>query len=121
MRCLTPTEVVRLAGGLDPWFRPFVYTAVETGMRWSELVGLRRSAVDLLRHRTAVTEQLVYIGGDRHAGRTGRWVRPQPKTRAGIRSISISRFLAEQLEEQLTARSQPGRDGLVFVNMRGGL
>ncbi|MGH9055060.1 MAG: hypothetical protein ACRDYY_04225 [Acidimicrobiales bacterium] len=29
-------------------------------------------------------------------------------------------FLADQLEEQLSNRSQPGRDGLVFVNMRGG-
>jgi integrase len=120
MRFLTPTEVVHLAEGLDPWFRPFVYTAVKTGMRWSELVGLRRSAVDLLRYSIAVTEQLVYIGGDRHIGRPGRWVRQQPKTRAGIRSISSSKFLAEQLEEQLTTRSQPGRDGLMFVNMRGG-
>src|SRR5262249_15268001 len=27
---------------------------------------------------------------------------------------------AEQLDEQLTARSRPGRGGLVFVDMRGG-
>lgn len=65
-------------------------------------------------------EQLVYIGGSTAEGRAGRWVRQQPKTRAGIRSISISGFLAGQLEEQLANRSQPGRDGLVFVNMRGG-
>jgi hypothetical protein len=63
-------------------------------MRWSELVGLRRSAVHLLRYSIAVTERLVYIGGDRHIGRPGRWVRQQPKTRAGIRSISSSKFLA---------------------------
>jgi integrase len=47
-------------------------------------------------------------------------VRQKPKTRAGVRSISISGFLAQQLEEQLADRSQPGPDGLVFVNMRGG-
>jgi integrase len=117
---LTPAEVITLAEAIDPWFRPFVYTEVETGMRWSELVGLRRSGVDLLRRSIAVTEQLVFIGGDVAAGRRGRWVRQQPKTRAGIRSISISSFLAEQLQEQLSMRSQPGRDGLVFVNMRGG-
>jgi integrase len=119
-RFLTPGEVVALAESIDPWFRALVFTAVETGMRWSELVGLRRSGVDLLRRSISVTEQLVYIGGDSAAGRAGRWVRQKPKTRAGVRSISISAFLAEQLEEQLTNRSQPGRDGLVFVNMRGG-
>ena len=120
VRFLTPTELVALADSIDPWFRPLVYTAAETGMRWSELVGLRRAGVDLLRRSIAVTEQLVYIGGDSDAGRDGRWVRQKPKTRAGIRSISISNFLAERLEEQLANRSQPGRDGLVFVNMRGG-
>jgi integrase len=120
MRFLTPAEVVALADAIDPWFRPLVYTAVETGMRWSELVRLRRSGVDLLRRAIAVTEQLVYIGGDSRAGRSGRWVRQKPKTRAGVRSISVSGFLAEQLEEQLANWSQPDRDGLVFVNMRGG-
>jgi integrase len=89
-------------------------------MRWSELVGLRRYNVDLLRRSIAVTEQLVYIGGSTAQARAGEWVRQRPKTRAGVRSISISDFLAGHLEEQLSARSQPGRDGLVFVNMRGG-
>jgi len=119
MRFLTPAEVVTLAEAMDPWFRPLVYTAVETSMRWSELVGLRRYNVDLLRRSIAVTQQLVYIGGDSSAGRKGEWVRQRPKTKAGVRSVSISDFLAEQLEEQLTDRSQAGRDGLVFVNMRG--
>jgi hypothetical protein len=32
---------VALAGSIDSWFRPLVYTAVETGMRWIELVGPR--------------------------------------------------------------------------------
>lgn len=120
MRFLTPEEVVALANSIDAWFRPMVYTAVETGMRWSELVGLRRSGVDLLRRNIAVTEQLVFIGGSVAEERKGRWVRQRPKTRAGVRSISISAFLARQLEEQMTTRSQPGPDGLVFVNMRGG-
>ncbi|MHB8330385.1 MAG: site-specific integrase [Acidimicrobiales bacterium] len=44
----------------------------------------------------------------------------KPKTRAGTRTISISPFLAEKFAEQLEHRSQPSRDGLVFVNMRGG-
>lgn len=30
VRFLTPQEVVALASSIDPWFRPLVYTAVET-------------------------------------------------------------------------------------------
>jgi integrase len=88
-----------------------VYTAVYTGMRWSELVGLRRLGVDLLRRTIALTEQLVYIGGDSRAGGSGRWVRQKPKTRAGVRSISVSGFLAEHLEEQLANRPSPAGTG----------
>jgi hypothetical protein len=68
MRFLAPVEVAALASSIDIWFQPMIYTAVETGMRWSELVGLRRSVLDLLRCRSAVTEQLVYIGGSTGLG-----------------------------------------------------
>jgi integrase len=120
MRFLSPTEAVALAEAIDPWFRTFVYTAIETGMRWSELVGLRRAEVNLLRRTISVTEQLVFVGGDSRVGRVGTWVNQKPKTRAGTRTISISPFLAGKLEGQLEHRSQPGPQGLVFVNMRGG-
>jgi integrase len=119
MRFLIPEQAVALAEAIDPWYRTFVYTALETGMRWSELVGLRRSGVNLLHRSIAVTEQLVFIAGDKTTGRERRWVRQRPKTRAGVRSITISRFLAERLQEQLAERSQPGQDGLVFTNQRG--
>ena len=119
MRFLLPEQAVALAEAIDPWYRTFVYTALETGMRWSELVGLRRSGVNLLHRSIAVTEQLVFIAGDTTTGREKRWVRQRPKTRAGVRSITISRFLAERLQEQLAERSQLGQDGLVFTNQRG--
>ena len=117
MSFLNPSELASLVEEIDPWYQAFVYTAAETGMRWSELVGLRRRGVDLLRRSIAVTEQMVLVW---QKGRPGRWVRQKPKTKAGTRSISISAFLAERLGEQLASRSQPGLDGLVFVNKRGG-
>jgi integrase len=120
MRFLSPQEAVVLTEAIDPWFRPLVYTAIETGMRWSELVGLRRGQVNLLRRSVTVIEQLVFVGGDSTVGRKGQWVNQKPKTRAGTRTISISPFLAERLAEQLLNRSQPAPSGLVFVNMRGG-
>ena len=36
-------QVVRLAEAHNERFRTLIYVAVDTGMRWSELVGLRRS------------------------------------------------------------------------------
>ncbi len=43
----------------------------------------------------------------------------EPKTSAGQCSIAIPPFLCKILETQLAERSQPGKDGLVFVNTRG--
>jgi integrase len=107
MRFLNPDEVIALAESIDPWYRPLVYTAAETGMRWSELVGLRCGQVDLLRRSIAVIEQLVFIAGDPATGRPPRWVRQKPKTKAGTRSASISPFLMARLQEQLTQRAEP--------------
>ena len=52
-------------------------------MRWSELVGLHRGKVDLENRKIQVTEQLVQLG-DRASSRT------EPKTAAGMRSITIA-------------------------------
>lgn len=120
MRFLSPTELATLIDVVDPWYQIFVYTAAETGMRWSELVGLRRSKVDLLRRTISVTEQLVFIAGKKAQGKPARWVRQKPKTKAGMRSISLSPYLARLLEEQLAMRSGPGIDDLVFPNQRCG-
>jgi integrase len=43
----------------------------------------------------------------------------EPKTAAGRRSIDLPAFLCKMLEDQLAERSQPGVEGLVFVNTRG--
>ena len=44
-----------------------IYFAVDSGMRWSELVGLRRSHLDLFRSKVRVTEQLIRL-------KTTEWV-----------------------------------------------
>jgi hypothetical protein len=54
-------------------------------MRWSELVGLRSGGVDLSRHKIRVTEQLVQLAD-------GSFDRKEPKTAAGVRSITFSEF-----------------------------
>ncbi len=81
-------------------------------MRWSELVGLRRARVDLRLRKVRVTEQLVRLS-------TGEWLRKEPKTGAGVRSITISPFTASVLASHVEQFSSSGVDGLVFPNRAG--
>jgi integrase len=93
-------------------FRALIYLAVHSGMRWGELVGLRRSRVDPLPGKVRVTEQLTQL-----EDRT--WIRQPPKTTAGVRSITTSTFTTDVPREHIERSAQPGPDGLVFPNAAG--
>ncbi len=112
MTFLTWEQVVELAEAHSERFRAMIYLAVDSGMRWSELVGLRRSRVDLRNGKVRVTEQLVRLD-------TGEWLRKEPKTGASVRSITISPFTAGVLAGHLERFALPGTDGLVFPNGAG--
>ena len=109
---LTPEEVAELAGAMPKWCRSWVLVAAWSGLRWSEMVGLRRRDVDMLRRRFIVSQQVVEVGSEFRGF-------DQPKTQAGRRSVPIWAAIYSILEEQLAERAQPGKDGLVFVNTRG--
>ena len=112
MAFLSWQEVAALANAHSDRLRTFIYFAVDTGMRWSELVGLRRSDVDLTARKVRVTSQLIRL-------ESGEWLRKEPKTPASIRSITISQFTANLLTSHLDAYSLPGAAGLVFPNAAG--
>ena len=112
MRFLSAVEVRELAEAIHPWFRTWVYFAAYTGLRWSEMLGLRRKDVDLLRGHVRVEQQIIEV--------RSRFLGFGPvKTDAGRRTVTMPRFLIEMMEEQLAERAQPGKDGLVFVNTAG--
>lgn len=112
MAFLSWKEAVALAEAHPDRYRPLIYLAVDTGMRWSELIGLRRSRLDLRARKVRVTEQLVRL-------ETGEWLRKEPKTGASVRSITISPFTASLLADHLERFAAPGLDGLVFPNRAG--
>ena len=87
-----------------------IYLALDSGMRWSELVGLRRGQVDLARRKVRVTEQLLYL--------ERQWVRRPTKASAGVRSITVSASTADMLEHHLAGRPD-GADELVFTTTAG--
>ena len=112
MAFLAWEQAVALAEAHQDRYRALIYLAVDSGMRWSELVGLRRGKVDLHRRKVRVTEQLIYLNG-------GRWHRKEPKTPASVRSITLSDVTAELLVEHVERFSAAGPDGLVFTNTVG--
>jgi integrase len=112
MTFLSWGQVVDLAEAHGERYRALVYLAVDSGMRWSELVGLRRARVDLRNRKVRVTEQQIRL-------ETGEWYRKEPKTSTGVRSITISPVTAELLARHLEEFASPGPDGLVFPNRAG--
>jgi len=108
---LSAAEVAELAAAMPAWCQSWVWVAAYTGLRWSEMIGLARRDIDLLRRTLTVRRQIVEVGSKFEGF-------GEPKTAAGRRTIDLPRFLCEILETQLK-RAQPGLDGLVFVNTRG--
>ena len=107
MLFLSADEVHRLAQGITPYYRDLVYTAAFTGLRASELVGLRWRNVDLLHRTLTVDETIKEVGG--------RLVFGPTKTHEQ-RTIALPRFLCDLLEE----RGVGDADALVFPGPKGG-
>jgi integrase len=109
----TPAEIRAIVDALAkideaPRFRPLLLTAIFTGLRASELRGLRWDDVDLKRGELHVSQR-----ADRH-GTIGR-----PKSAAGERTVPLGPKVVNALTAHyLAARNK--RD-LVFVNGRGGI
>ncbi|HUG74427.1 MAG TPA: site-specific integrase [Acidimicrobiia bacterium] len=85
-----------------------VETLAWVGMRWGELVALRRSRVHLLRRRIEIAESATELGSGLSWG--------TPKTHER-RLVTMPAFLADRLAHRLGAIAE---DGLVFTAPKGG-
>jgi integrase len=103
----TPGEVAALIQSAKGRWRPLIITAVYTGMRSSELRGLRWSDVDLKSGRVHVRQR-----ADRYR-EIGL-----PKSEAGQRSIPVGPFVVNTLKEWKLACPK-GELDLVFPNGNG--
>jgi integrase len=108
-RFLTASQVEQLAEATDPRFRTLVYSAVYLGCRWGELVGLKRSHLDLRKREVRIVGTLEEVpGGVRYVEET--------KTSASRRSIVIPAFLVGLLASHL--KSAPESE-FVFCTQDG--
>ena len=108
MRCLVPDEVNLLAVTITPHFELLIRFAAETGLRIGELAGLQGGDYQSTNHTIDVKRQLLKdttppIYGD-------------PKTAAGIRSLTLSPTLAARVEAVGAVGHAP-----VFTSTGGGL
>ena len=110
---LTLGELSRLAEEVPDEYRALILIAGIMGLRWSEAVGLRVGDVDFLRRTLAVRQTIAEV--------EGRLLVAETKSRSSRRTLSVPRFLTEELAEHL-ARHRPGATpgDLVFANPEGG-
>jgi integrase len=114
-RMPTTEQLTRLADELGPSAGMMMWTAVLTGLRWGEVAGLRVGSVDLLRGELRVIEQ-------RTRDLAGDDVTAEPKSSAGVRTLSIPAVLVEMIAGHLAGRKVTAADPMefVFVGERGG-
>jgi integrase len=111
-RVLGQDEVARLLAACLPAYRPLIATALYTGMRLSEILGLVWDDIDLAHGAIRVRSQLSRA----HEGRPAR--RIAPKTKAALREIPLAPQLVTVLREHWVATSFATRSDWVFATGR---
>jgi len=111
---LTPAEVDTLADAMPERWRFMVRLAAWSGLRFGELVELRRRDVrtDQAGASTITVERAAkYVDG--------RWIVGSPKTYASRRTVHLPPHLRDALAAHLDAYARAGHDGLVFPTVSG--
>lgn len=92
--------------------RALVATAAGAGLRWGEVAGLCRDAVDLDRGRLSVIRTVIEVNGNTS-------MKPFPKSSAGRRTIPLPAWVVALLRGHLDMYPL-GAGGLIFANEVGG-
>jgi integrase len=110
---LTPAELIKVAESAPEHYRVAVPVAAWCGLRFGELIELRRKDIQTegdritLRIRRAATrvDNKLIVG--------------PPKTDAGIRDVTVPPHVAEQLREHMQKYTGRGPEAFVFTTTRG--
>ncbi len=111
VQVLTPAEVNELAAAMPERLRLMTLFAAWCGLRFGELVELRRSDLDVTNGVIKVRRGAVRVKGSIVVG--------TPKSEAGIRDVAIPPHLLPAVREHLGS-FVTGRDGLLFPGANGG-
>lgn len=105
-------EIEALVTAMPDRLKVMTLLAAWLGLRFGELVELRRKDVDLTSMRVHVRRGAVRADGKVVIG--------TPKSAAGIRDVAIPPHLEPLIRHHLDKHAQPGRDGLLFPAASGG-
>ena len=111
-RMVSPEEFDRLLSAIPTRWQPLVLTAIETGMRWGELIALRPRHIDFLRRTFTVEETIVEVSKKLSPTGERMIVKPYPKNDEP-RTIRVG----QDLLDVLAARAQElglSQDDLLF-------
>lgn len=116
-RTLTPEEFDRLINALPDRHRLMVETAIETGMRWGELIALRPRHIDFLRKSLTVEETIIEVSKRFSPTGQSMVVKPYPKSNEP-RTFGVRSDCLDAMAEHIKANAI-GRDDLLFTTEVG--
>lgn len=108
----TLADLERIIAALPERYRVMVLLGCWCGMRWGELVELRRSDLDLKAGKIKIRRAATVVDG--------RVVVGPPKSDAGVRDVAIPPHLVPVIREHVAEHAGWGRDGLVFPAVQSG-
>ena len=116
-RTLTPAEYDAILEALPAQHRLMVETAINTGLRWGELIALKPRHLDLSNHTLTVEETIVEISRKNSPTGQRMLTKPYPKDNEP-RTMALPRDLLDQLADAITTRHlRP--DDLLFATRDG--
>jgi integrase len=116
-RTLTPEEFDALLAAIPARHRLMVATAIETGMRWGELIALKPRHIDFLRRQVTVEETIVEVS-KKHSPTGERYVhKPYPKDNEP-RTFGVRQAWLEAVAAHID-RHGISRDDLLFTTTAG--
>jgi integrase len=113
VQALTPAELEKVAEAVSETYRAAVPVAAWCGLRFGELIELRRKDVHVFGDRMVLKIRRAATRVD------NKLVIGPPKTDAGIRDVSVPPHVAEILRGHMKARTGRGPEAFVFTTTRG--
>jgi integrase len=107
-------QVYALADQMPARFRVLVLAAAFTGLRWGELIALRRCDLDTEERTVRVPRRLAQLS-------SGRMVAGPTKSAAGFRTVALPELIVDDLRDHLSTFAGSGDTALVFVGEKGAM
>jgi integrase len=116
-RILTPEEFAAILAALPAQHRLMVETAINTGLRWGELIALKPRHLDLFKRTLTVEETVVEVSIKNSPTGARMLTKPYPKDNEA-RTMGLPADLVGQLTAWIGSR-RLGPDDLLFATREG--